>query len=127
MNASYKRNVRLPKGKGEADEEKGKETQEKEAVPLGGSALQLLEVLELLALHKLVDAFEVLGDLPSTELVDLAHQAIEEVTVVRDEDERAIVVEERLLEDLLGLHIKVVRWFVEDQEVVRLEEELKEC
>ena len=68
-----------------------------------------------------------LGDLPSTELVDLAHQTIEEVTVVRNEDERAIVVEERLLEYLLSLHIEVVRWFVEDQKVVRLEEELKEC
>ena len=95
-------------------------------MPLGGSALQLLEVLELLALHELVDPFEVLGDLSATELVDLAHQTIEEVTVVRDEDERAIIVEERLLEYLLGLHIEVVRWFVKDQEVVGLKQQLKQ-
>ena len=94
---------------------------------LGGGALQLLEILELLALHEFVDTFEVLGDLPATELIDLADEAIEEVTVVRDEDERAIIVEEGLLEDFLRLHVKVVRRFVENQQVVWLEEELEEC
>ena len=94
---------------------------------LGGGALQLLEILELLALHEFVDTFEVLGDLPATELIDLADEAIEEVTVVRDEDERAIIVEEGLLEDFLRLHVKVVRRFVEEQQVVWLKEELEEC
>ena len=40
---------------------------------LGSGALELLEVLQLLALHELVDTFEVLGDLSTPELVDLAH------------------------------------------------------
>ena len=93
---------------------------------LGGGALQLLEILELLALHEFVDTFEVLGDLPATELIDLADEAIEEVTVVRDEDERAIIVEEGLLEDFLRLHVKVVRRFVENQQVIWLEEELEQ-
>ena len=40
---------------------------------LGSRALELLEVLQLLALHELVDTFEVLGDLAAPELIDLAH------------------------------------------------------
>ena len=40
---------------------------------LGSGALELLEVLQLLALHKLIDTFEVLGDLSTPELLDLAH------------------------------------------------------
>ena len=44
-----------------------------------------------------------------------------------DEDERAIIVEEGLLEDFLRLHVEMVRRFVEDQQVVWLEEELEEC
>lgn len=94
---------------------------------LGGGALQLLEILELLALHEFVDTFEVLGDLPATELIDLTHEAVKEVTVVGDEDERTIIVEEGLLEDFLRLHVEMVRRFVEDQQVVWLEEELEEC
>ena len=42
------------------------------------------------------------------------------------EDERAVVVEERLLEHFLGLHVEVVGGLVEDQEVVGLEEELQQ-
>ena len=93
---------------------------------LGGGALQLLEILELLTLHEFVDTFEVLGDLPTPELIDLADEAVEEVTVVGDEDERAIIVEEGLLEDFLRLHVEVVRRFVEDQQVVGLKEELEQ-
>ena len=94
---------------------------------LGGGALQLLEILELLTLHELVDTLEVLGDLTTPELIDLAHEAVKEVTVVGDEDERTIIVEKGLLEHFLRLHIKVVRRLVEDQQVVGLKEELEEC
>ena len=93
---------------------------------LGGGALQLLEVLQLLTLHEFVDTFEVLGDLTTPELIDLTHEAVKEVTVVGDEDERTIIVEEGLLEDFLRLHVEVVRRFVENQQVVGLEEELEQ-
>ena len=45
---------------------------------------------------------------------------------MRDEDERTIIVEEGLLEDFLRLHVEVVRRFVENQQVVWLEEELEQ-
>ena len=56
--------------------------------------------------------------------IDLGDQSVEEVTVVRNQDERAVVVLERLLQDVLGLHVEVVGRLVEDEKVDRLEQQL---
>ena len=55
-------------------------------------ALQLLEVLHLLGFEELVHAAQVFAYLLMSKLVNLGHQAIEEVTVVAHEDERAVIV-----------------------------------
>ena len=92
---------------------------------LGRSSLQLPKVLQLLSLHELVDTFEVLGHFPAPKFVNLAHQSVKEVSVVRNEDECAIIPLECSLEDFLRLHIEVVRRFVEDQKVVGLQQEFQ--
>ena len=43
---------------------------------------------------------------------------------MRNQDESAVVVLERLLQDVLGLHVEVVGRLVEDEKVDRLEQQL---
>ena len=49
----------------------------------------LRAVLAVSGLQPVIDAADMLGDLAATELIDAAHQPIEELAVVRDDDDRA--------------------------------------
>ena len=56
-------------------------------------------------------------------LIDLRDEAVEEVAVVADADERAVEVLERLLEDVLRLEVKMVGRFIKDEEIDGLKQE----
>ena len=60
------------------------------------------------------------------DLDDLGGEAVEEVAVVGDDDERAGVAEQGFQEDLLRGQVEVVRGLVEEEAVGGLEEELGE-
>ena len=79
--------------------------------------LKLTQILHLLALHKLIDAFQMLRHFLVSELIDLRDQPIQEITVVGYDDQRPVKVKQRLLQDILRLHIQMVCRLVEDQDV----------
>src|SRR5207253_338300 len=51
---------------------------------------------------------------------------LEEAAIVRDEEHRALEARERFFQDLGGGDVEMVRGFVEEQEVSRLEQKLRE-
>ena len=51
-------------------------------------------------------------------------QSIQEVSIVRHQDERAIKSLEGILDDVLSLHVEVVGRFIENQKIDRLQKEL---
>ena len=55
-------------------------------------SFKLLQALHLLCLEEFVDSAQMLAHALASKLVDLCHEAIEKITVVADNDERAIVV-----------------------------------
>ena len=63
------------------------------------------------------------ADAAMAKLIDLRDEAVEEVAVVADADERAVEVLERLLEDVLRFEVKMVGRFVKDEEIDGLEQE----
>ena len=65
------------------------------------------------------------ADAAVAEFVNLVHQAVEEVAVVRDDHERAVVREQRLLQHVLGADIHMVRRLIERQQVVILQHQLR--
>ena len=86
--------------------------------------MELVERFELFLLEEIIDAAEVLADLPSAKLVDFLHEAVEEVAVVAYHNDRAVEGEDGFLEHVLGAHVEVVRGFVEDEEVDGFEQQL---
>ena len=59
-------------------------------------------------------------------LDDLRRQALDEIPVVRDEDERAAIVGERVQQDFLGIDVEVVGRFVEQQGVRRTQQHARD-
>lgn len=64
--------------------------------------------------------------LPAVELEDPARDVVEEVAIVRDRDDRALVAGQVLLEPAHALGIEVVGGFVEQQHVGLLQEQARE-
>jgi hypothetical protein len=58
-------------------------------------AFDVVEVLEVFALHEFADAFEVEGDALVAKFVDVFYEAVKEVAVVRYNDECSVKVFER--------------------------------
>ena len=58
------------------------------------------------------------------ELIDFAHQAVEEVAVVADDNQCAVEVHQRLLQDILGLEVEVVGGLVQNEQVHGFEQQL---
>ena len=81
-------------------------------------------VLTVALLQPIVDTADVLGHMARAELVDTRHQAVEELAVVRDDDDRAREVKDGFLQDVLRADVEVVRRLVENEEVCGAEEEL---
>ena len=77
--------------------------------------------------YEFVDAAKMLRHLLIAELVDLCHQSVKEVTVVRNDDQGAVEIHQRLLEDIFGFHVEVVGRLVQNQEVDRFQQELDHC
>ena len=84
--------------------------------------LKLTQILHLLALHKLIDAFQMLRHFLVSELIDLRDQPIQEITVVGYDDQRPVKVKQRLLQDILRLHIQMVCRLIQNQQVHRLQQ-----
>jgi hypothetical protein len=63
---------------------------------------------------------------PPRTVDDLAGQRVHEVAVVRHEDQGAAVVRERLEQHFLRVEVEVVRRLVEQQQVRRVQQHLRE-
>ena len=93
---------------------------------LNSFLFQFLEVLHFFVLQEFVDAAEVFADALVAEFVDLCDETVQEVTVMADDDEGAVKVDERLLEYVLGLHIEVVGRLVKDKEIYGFEQQFED-
>ena len=71
-----------------------------------------------------VDASQMLTHLAATELIYLIDQPVQELTVVADDDGCAVKSLDCLLEHILRLHVQVVGWLIEYQQIDRLQQEL---
>ena len=78
---------------------------------------QFLQRIHLLLFEEFVDAAKMLRHLLIAEFVDLCHQSVKEVTVVRNDDQGAVEIHQRLLENIFGFHVEVVGRLVQNQEV----------
>ena len=65
-----------------------------------------------------------LAHLATAKLIYLGDEAIEELTVVANDDDGAVELANGFLEYILGAHIEMVGGLVEDEEVDLLEQEL---
>ena len=74
---------------------------------------QFLQRIHFLLFEEFVDAAKMLRHLLIAELVDLGHQSVKEVTVVRNDDQGAVEIHQRLLEDIFGFHVQMVGRFVQ--------------
>lgn len=88
---------------------------------------QFLQRIHFLLFEEFVDAAKMLRHLLIAELVDLGHQSVKEVTVVRNDDQGAVEIHQCLLEDIFGFHVEVVGRLVQNQEVDRFQQELDHC
>ena len=93
---------------------------------LNSLLFQLLEILHFFVLQEFIDAAEVFADTLVAEFVDLCDETVQEVTVMADDDEGAVKVDERLLEYVLGLHVEVVGGLVKDKEIDRFEQKFED-
>ena len=84
--------------------------------------LKLLQTLHLLCFQELINAAEMLANATMAKLVNLAHEAVQEVAVMAYHDERAVKILQRLLQHILCLKVQVVRWLVKDEQVHRLKQ-----
>ena len=64
-----------------------------------------------------------LADFPATELIDLADQAVQELTVVADDDGSTVEGTDGLLQHVLRRHVEVVCGLVEDEQVDGFQQE----
>ena len=88
--------------------------------------LQFLEVLHFFVFQEFVDAAEVFADALVAEFVDFCDETVQEVTVMADDDEGAVKVDERLLEYVLGFHVEVVGRLVKDKEIDGFEQKFED-
>ena len=86
-----------------------------------GGPLDLPAFLPFLEVEGIVA--RVLGDLPVRELGDGGHHAVEEIAVVRDDDDRAGIAFEVAFEPVDAVDVEVVRGLVEEEDVGAAEEE----
>ena len=64
---------------------------------------QFLQAFQLLSFQEFINTTEVFLHLLVTELIHLGHETIEEVTVVRYDNQRTVEIDQCLLQDVLGL------------------------
>ena len=85
--------------------------------------MQGIEGVDVFFLEEIVDASNVFTDFSATEFVDFCHQAIQELAVMADDDDRAVKGKDSFLEHIFRAHVKVVGRLVEDKEVHRLQQQ----
>ena len=86
-----------------------------------------MQRLDLALLEEVVDASQVFTHTAIPKLVDLIDHPIQELTVVRDNDHRTIVLHDRLLQNILRAHVHVVRRLIQHQQVARFEHHAGHC
>ena len=64
-------------------------------------------------------------DLSVPELVHLVHQPVEEITVVGDNNQRAVICLERLFEYIFGLYVHMIGRLVKRKQVVRFQHQFR--
>src|SRR5579864_1193673 len=65
-------------------------------------------------------------DFPAANFEDARSQLVDEVAVVRNEDDRACVFHQRIEQDVLGAQVEVVGGFVEKQEIRRMQKQAQQ-
>ena len=83
-----------------------------------------MEVLHLLFLQEAIDGIQMFCDSLVSKLKDLRNQSIQEVTVMRNDNQRSIKLFQCRLQNILRLQIKMVGRLIQNQEVDRLQQEL---
>ena len=83
-----------------------------------------LDGLGIVGTQIVVDAAQMLAYLSATKLIHLVYQSVEELTVVAHDDGCSIEGLDGFLENILRLHVEMVGWLIENQEVDRLEQQL---
>ena len=73
---------------------------------------------------KFIDTAQVLTHLSTAEFINFGHKYVKEVSVMADDNKRAVEVTESLFEDILGLEIKMVGRLVKDKEIDWFEKKL---
>ena len=66
-----------------------------------------------------------LAHFAAAELIDFRHEAVEEVTVVADDNERAVKILQCLLEHVFRAQIEVVGRLVENEQIEGFEQEFE--
>ncbi len=88
------------------------------------ASLQFLEALQLARLQELPYAAQILPHAAVTELIELAHQPIQEIPVVGYDDESPVEGLEGAFKDILGLDVHMVRRLVERQQIMAFQHQL---
>ena len=88
---------------------------------------QLVERVDVAPPEEVVDATEVLAHMPTPKLIDLAHQSVEEFSVVRHDNGGTVERLDGLLEHIFRRHVEVIGRLVEDEEVDRFEQQPYHC
>lgn len=79
--------------------------------------LQLVQIFHFLALQKLVDTFEMFRHFLVSEFINFGHKTVQEVSVMRNDDQRPVKVHQGLFQDIFRLHIQMVRRLVKNQQI----------
>ena len=62
-----------------------------------------------------------------TKFVHLCNQSVEEIAVVAYHNQRSVVVDKCLFQNVFRLQVEVVRWLVKDEQINRLEQKFEDC
>src|SRR5688572_21353404 len=91
----------------------------------GSGTLNFAEILHLFIPEESIDVFEVLFDALVTKFKYFVGQAVQKISVVRNQDQGTIKSFERIFKDIFGFDVQMVCRFIQNQQVHRLEQKFK--
>src|SRR5574344_2870606 len=72
---------------------------------------------QVLLAQKIVDVTDIFLDVGLAKFIDLIGQSLQEVTVVRDDNQRAVVLYQSVLQDVFRKHVKMVCRLIEHEQI----------
>ena len=86
-------------------------------------SLNFPQILNFFLLQKAINITQVLFDLLVAKLIYFGNKSVKKITVVRHQDKCPVKIPEGTLQYLLGAHIQVIGWFVQNQQIDRLQQQ----